>query len=108
MSRDPNGGTPFDPKTLHKYLYAGGDPINAEDPTGQDFVSDAFSRAWSAARATIEGTKLGESTLCVVRFIGDVANIVAIGVNYKNPFIGGSLGVAYTDLRTCLWLASLL
>lgn len=35
MSRDPNEGTPFDPKTLHKYLYAGGDPVNAKDPTGR-------------------------------------------------------------------------
>ena len=28
MSRDPEEGNPFDPKTLHKYLYAGGDPVN--------------------------------------------------------------------------------
>ena len=28
-----------DPKSLHKYLYAGGDPINMIDPTGrQDMI----------------------------------------------------------------------
>ena len=34
MSRDPNEGRPLDPKTLHRYLYANGDPINGVDPTG--------------------------------------------------------------------------
>ncbi len=29
---------PTDPKTLHKYLYAGGDPVNLKDPTGRDYV----------------------------------------------------------------------
>jgi RHS repeat-associated protein len=36
MSRDPNPGDPFDPKTLHKYLYASGDPVNMIDPSGRD------------------------------------------------------------------------
>jgi RHS repeat-associated protein len=35
MSRDPEDGKPIDPKTLHKYLYAGGDPVNWVDPRGR-------------------------------------------------------------------------
>ena len=35
MSRDPNKGNGLDPRTLHKYLYAGGDPVDAIDPTGR-------------------------------------------------------------------------
>lgn len=35
MSRDSLDGSPFVPATLHKYLYAGGDPVNAMDPTGR-------------------------------------------------------------------------
>jgi RHS repeat-associated protein len=35
LSRDPEDGKPIDPKTLHKYLYAGGDPVNSWDPTGR-------------------------------------------------------------------------
>ena len=31
----PEDGKPIDPKTLHKYLYAGGDPVNTIDPTGR-------------------------------------------------------------------------
>jgi RHS repeat-associated protein len=36
LSRDPEDGDPLDPKTLHKYLYAGGNPINRIDPSGKD------------------------------------------------------------------------
>jgi RHS repeat-associated protein len=42
MSRDPNNpqlldpnGIPIDPSMLHKYLYAGGNPVDAIDPTGR-------------------------------------------------------------------------
>ena len=36
VNRDPENGIVTDPKTLHKYLYAGGDPVNAKDPSGRD------------------------------------------------------------------------
>jgi RHS repeat-associated protein len=42
LSRDPENGKPVDPKTLRKYLYAGGDPVNAADPTGRDLWEWAF------------------------------------------------------------------
>jgi len=35
VSRDPDDGDVTDPKTLHRYLYAGGDPINSWDPSGR-------------------------------------------------------------------------
>ena len=54
----PGRRKPFDPKTLHKYLYAGGDPVNLKDPTGKDLVGDALARAWSTARTVIEGTRI--------------------------------------------------
>lgn len=38
MSRDPLDGNPFDPKTLNKYLYAGGDPNDALDPSGMGII----------------------------------------------------------------------
>ncbi|MGA9672318.1 MAG: RHS repeat-associated core domain-containing protein, partial [Terracidiphilus sp.] len=37
LSRDPEDHAPEYPNTLHKYLYAGGDPVNAIDPTGRDW-----------------------------------------------------------------------
>jgi RHS repeat-associated protein len=35
MSRDPEDGTATDPASLHKYLYANGDPVNGIDPRGR-------------------------------------------------------------------------
>ena len=35
LSRDPEDGITNDPASLHKYIYAGGDPVNAYDPTGR-------------------------------------------------------------------------
>jgi uncharacterized protein RhaS with RHS repeats len=35
LSRDPLDGNTIDPQSLHKYLYAGGDPINRIDPSGR-------------------------------------------------------------------------
>ena len=36
LSRDPEDGDAFDPTTLHKYLYASGDPVNGMDPRGRE------------------------------------------------------------------------
>jgi RHS repeat-associated protein len=36
LSRDPLDGNANDPASLHKYLYADGDPINRIDPTGRE------------------------------------------------------------------------
>jgi len=55
MSRDPHDGKPNDPRTLHKYLYAGGDPINAMDPTGRDLFDTALITGGSAVTATEAG-----------------------------------------------------
>jgi RHS repeat-associated protein len=35
LSRDPLDGNAIDPQSLHKYLYAGGDPVNRLDPSGR-------------------------------------------------------------------------
>jgi len=35
LSRDPEDGGARDPASLHKYLYANGDPVNGLDPSGR-------------------------------------------------------------------------
>ena len=42
LSRDPLNGKIADPRTLHKYLYAGGDPVNVLDPTGGGVLDTGF------------------------------------------------------------------
>ena len=41
LSRDTVNGDIANPPTLHKYLYAGGDPVNRVDPTGRSLGEDA-------------------------------------------------------------------
>ncbi len=41
MGTDPWRGNQYDPKTLHKYLYAGGDPVNWVDPSGREAMLEA-------------------------------------------------------------------
>lgn len=56
MSRDPNEGTPYDPKTLHKYLYADGDPVNGFDPTGRDDLFETGAKLEQSAVLTAKFT----------------------------------------------------
>jgi RHS repeat-associated protein len=42
LSRDPEDGKSVDPKTLHKYLYASGDPVNGIDPRGREELAEGI------------------------------------------------------------------
>jgi hypothetical protein len=75
MSRDPQeytplkwtgplnstGNPPLDPKKLHKYLYAGGDPVNMIDPLGKSDLeeeSDVDSIITYQVRSTGPGYRI--------------------------------------------------
>ena len=53
MSRDPLDGLPWDPKTLHKYLYVGSDPVNYVDPRGKDLFEYAIEQSASIPEAKL-------------------------------------------------------
>lgn len=63
MSRDPEDGNPYVPGSLHKYLYAGGDPINASDPTGR---AELFATALLDSRSALEKAVISKFALGVV------------------------------------------
>ena len=63
MTRDPEDGNPVDLKTLHKYLYAGGDPVNKIDPRGRGIISYAIEIGEDAA--TVQGLRLTAYAVCV-------------------------------------------
>jgi len=50
MSRDPENGKAKDPKTLHKYLYASGDPVNRIDPSGRGDLVELSLQTWNAIK----------------------------------------------------------
>jgi RHS repeat-associated protein len=53
LSRDPYDGDAKIPATLHKYLYAGGDPVNASDPSGRDFVDWIYETGMAVVAAKV-------------------------------------------------------
>jgi RHS repeat-associated protein len=59
LSRDPENGWPTTPATLHKYLYADGDPVNGFDPAGREdaAVYPLFLTRVSISAAVISGLK---------------------------------------------------
>jgi RHS repeat-associated protein len=46
LSRDPNAGALIAPASLHKYLYANGDPVDSIDPTGQGAIGEFIVNVW--------------------------------------------------------------
>jgi RHS repeat-associated protein len=75
LSRDPEDGKAKDPASLHKYLYAGGDPINRIDPQGREFVDEAMLDAQDVAeaKAVVTTAKTVLKVLdCVAAILGGV------------------------------------
>ena len=93
MSRDPEDGVPADPQSLHKYLYAGGDPVNGIDPTGRaDFLEYqmlTWRRETIAAKAFLElGVKVAA---CLTAVSG--ALVAALEHSALGTGIGGAATV---------------
>ena len=65
MSRDPKDGVLTDPKMLHKYLYAGGDPANSYDPSGQGALFDAVKS--NAVTVVVISAALVPYGLCAIK-----------------------------------------
>ncbi|MDR5726685.1 MAG: RHS repeat-associated core domain-containing protein [Terriglobia bacterium] len=78
MSTDPNEGNTFDPKTLHKYLYAGGDPVNMKDPTGRGAMFEyALIAASVIQEVAPELPVIAEATCIMLR----ITDLVLTAVN---------------------------
>ena len=73
LSRDPLNGNAFDPKTLHKYLYAGGDPINSIDPMGREDLIEFSIQVAVKYGAYVALAAVGVSIVC--EFIEDAEAI---------------------------------
>jgi RHS repeat-associated protein len=80
LGMDPFPGSPFDPVSLHRYLYANADPANHVDPTGQ------FSLGAAVCSFAIAGTINAMMTAVFSLFTGQ-----SITVNdlWQSFVIGG-------------------
>lgn len=65
MSRDMEEGDPPDPASLHKYLYAGGDPVNKMDPTGHEASEETAGTLGNISLGTATVHVLGVTALAI-------------------------------------------
>lgn len=70
MSRDPENGHLLDPKSLHKYLYAHGDPVNGVDPAGRFDIVETAERYKVWIGATVVVTSLTAFSTCMAQWYG--------------------------------------
>jgi RHS repeat-associated protein len=92
VSMDPEDGIPTDPKTLHKYIYAHGDPVNLSDPTGR-----------AAAAPTMPGTAGGDigeyGAILLSVAVRAIPAAVAVGCAVRVQYSMDALAVdGYTDI----------
>jgi RHS repeat-associated protein len=100
LSRDPEDGKPLDPKTLHKYLYAGGDPVNAMDPTGREETVETFLSATIQINGPIilAVAKFGCQVQTIYNFLYTTVAFVANG-GHVNSF--GDPGIPVLPKYVC-------
>jgi hypothetical protein len=66
LSRDPENGDITDPATPHKSIYAGGDPVNAVDPTGKT--------------TALLGSPAIDSGVVIIQVLQATAGVIATGL----------------------------
>jgi len=91
ISQDPYSGSNDDPITLHRYLYAGGDPVNYADPGGRDFTLSGLAIS-VAIGATLGGISAGTASYALT---GNWSwKAVGVGALAGAAFGGGGYALA--------------
>ena len=72
------------PKTLHKYLYVGGDPVNWLDPSGRDLVGEV-SLTTKVVATVVLVSIVGEAIVGVLECIGEGVASAAGGPQVSSP-----------------------
>ena len=98
MSRDPWDGQFWQPATLHKYLYVGGDPVNWWDPTGWDEEEDVEITGIESEGAVEGEEALAKEISCVYQTAADALDAVSSTTALEGTLAVGNLAV---DFATC-------
>ncbi len=100
MSRDPEVGVVTDPATLHKYIYAGGDPVNAKDPTGREAqAATAQVDAWQALKETVALMAFTATVTCALNKSAQF--VEGITANMGNKMFFQSPGLCTEQVVSC-------
>ncbi|MCP4871400.1 MAG: RHS repeat protein [Proteobacteria bacterium] len=107
LSEDPWAGTERDPRTLHRYMYTPGDPVNFTDPTGRSWggllraammASFSFGIAAYAARLIVQFYFwVFKATMVTTYVLAPATQIMKLG-----GALGGPLGAAVSRAGACI------
>jgi len=78
-----------DPRRANRYIYAGQDPVNMTDPSGADFLTDAWDYVvrpvWdNLVRPDAYGGRVERGADCIASTIGDLSE--SVGGSYRPPY----------------------
>jgi RHS repeat-associated protein len=110
VSMDPEDGIDTDPKTLHKYLYAGGEPVNHVDPTGR---TETTANGWFgnasgeyagltlmiAVRNTVAVAAVGAAEVCSLN--RDAELLQGLASDITQPVQAIEFGVCTAKVGKC-------
>jgi len=91
MSRDPEEGDATDPASLHKYLYAGGDPVNKLDPTGKATIPFPVAPPAPQSKPVAGGLEYG--LIIGIVAVGAIVGIEEVACEDKILYAEDTLGV---------------
>jgi RHS repeat-associated protein len=94
-STDPFEGYLNQPVTLHNYFYAGGNPVNAIDPSGRVTITEYIFSLEFAARLIV-GANVAVKSYLLCSVVND-SDISAEGL--REALLGGALGGAVTGIE---------
>jgi RHS repeat-associated protein len=93
LSRDPWSGQMFEPQTLHKYMYATGDPVNLQDPRGRQAMVETadlllvslplFAAAVYEAQTHACGTLLGAMAQTIDCIWDDATSLLRMALAFS-------------------------
>ena len=102
LSADPFGGYDSNPLTLHRYSYAGNDPINQSDPGGKDYtITDTLMSQQIAGLASVAFQAVGDyvtgQKYDAKRYAQAYGSgIIFSGIGLMSPALGGFTAAVMT------------
>jgi RHS repeat-associated protein len=115
LSRDPEAGDPTDPQSLHKYLYAGGDPVNRIDPSGRaDSIETIFTITVIATPTEVALSALaGQATAAIAllqagagqayltaQYVFELIAAAGEATGLSKVFVCGAVGLAVAQVES--------
>jgi len=102
LSRDPNVGYIDEPATLHKYLYAGGDPVNRVDPGGRaDTIETIFTVTVVSSPLEIAAEEVGLALTKAFCYIAKTVARATLGVPPGMSHVPGPPGWPGLSAAAC-------